>query len=89
MNKWKKNLFFIFYFLAGILIGSLIASATKNSAYLNWLSYGGTIGFASNQPAIIDLIIFKLQFGFSFTINIAQIITTSLTLWIYGRSRWC
>ncbi|MEG2769536.1 MAG: DUF4321 domain-containing protein [Oscillospiraceae bacterium] len=88
MAKWKKNLFFAFYLVAGIILGSLIANVSGDVSFLKWLSYGGTIGFSAANPAVIDLMIFKITFGFSFTVNIAQIITVGLSMWLYSRSRF-
>ncbi len=83
----KKNFLFLFYLLAGILVGSLIASVCAGVPFLSWLAYTGEIGFAANDPARLDLIIFVLRFGFSLRVNLAQILCIGLAIFLYNRSR--
>ena len=55
----KKDFMFLFYLLAGIIAGSIIANLCAGMGGLSWLAYGQTIGFSPNAPAVIDLAIFK------------------------------
>ncbi len=83
----KKDFLFLFYLLAGIIAGSIIANLCAGVGGLSWLAYGQTIGFAPNAPAVIDLAIIKLTFGFSMSLTVAHIITISLALLLYRRGR--
>ncbi len=83
----KRHFLFAFYLLAGIIVGSLISSVCEGISFLSWLSYGNTIGFSANNPAVLDLIIIKLTLGFSMTISIAQIICVVISLSIYNKVR--
>ena len=83
----KKDFMFLFYLLAGIIAGSIIANLCTGVGALSWLAYGQTIGFAPNAPAVIDLAIIKVTFGFSMSLTVAHIITISLALLLYRRGR--
>ena len=83
----KKDFLFLFYMLAGIIAGSIIASLCTNAGVLSWLAYGQSIGFAPNNPAILDLAIFKITFGFSMSLTVAHIITISVAMFIYRHNR--
>ena len=50
--KWKHNLILIFLLLAGVVVGSLLASATAGMPFLGWLSYGGRVGISTQEPKI-------------------------------------
>ncbi len=81
----RKTFFFWFYLLAGIIAGSLIATACRGVPALSWLAYSASIGFSPANPAVIDLLILKLTFGFSMSISVAQIITVCIAMYIYHR----
>lgn len=83
----KKDFLFLFYVLAGIIAGSIIASLCTNAGVLSWLAYGQSIGFAPNNPAVLDLAIFKITFGFSMSLTVAHIITISLALILYRNTK--
>ncbi|MDO5601834.1 MAG: DUF4321 domain-containing protein [Oscillospiraceae bacterium] len=85
MTKWKKNLLFLFYLLAGIILGAVLARLCAGVPFLSWLSYGESVGISAGS---IDLAILDVTFGFSLSINVAQIITVGVAMWLYGRSRW-
>ncbi len=81
----KKTFLFLFYLLAGIIAGSLLANLCSGIPALSWLAYSNTIGFAPSNPAVINLIILKITFGFSMSVSVAQIITISLAMYLYHR----
>ena len=85
--KLKRDFFFLFYLIAGIITGSIISNLCAGSSVLGWLAYGQTIGFAPNSPAIIDLAIITLTFGFSMSLTVAHIITISAAMFIYRHNR--
>ncbi len=81
----KKTFLFLFYLLAGIMAGSLLASLCAQVPALSWLAYSNTIGFSANNPAVINLLILKITFGFSMSVSVAQIITISVAMYLYHR----
>ena len=83
----KKTFLFLFYLLAGILTGSLLANLCRAIPVLSWMGYANTIGFAAGTPAVLDLIIVKITFGFAMSVSIAQIITISIAMVLYNKSR--
>lgn len=86
--KVMKNTFmFLFYLLAGIIVGSLIGNVCIGVPGLTWLGYAKTIGFAATNPAVLDLIIVKITFGFSMSVSVAQIIAIILAVFVYNRAR--
>ena len=56
----KKTLAFLFFLLAGILVGSAVAFFTKDIFFLSWLSYGINFGIPSST---LDLYVFRLTAG--------------------------
>lgn len=82
----KKNLVFIFYLLAGIIVGSLLATLCAGVPFLSWLSFASSVGFAANDPVCLDLSVIKLYFGFSMGISVAQIICIGIAIFLYNRS---
>ncbi len=83
----KKNFLFLFYILAGILVGAVIANLCKNIPLLSWLAYSQSIGFSPLNPAVLDLSIVKITFGFAMSISVAQIITIIGALYFYKNTR--
>ena len=83
----KKTFLFLFYLLAGILTGSLLANLCRAITALSWMGYANTIGFAAGTPAVLDLIIVIFTFGFAMSVSIAQIITISIAMVLYNKSR--
>lgn len=83
----KKQFMFLFYLLAGIVLGSLIAGLCLQIPSLSWLGYTNTIGFSAQNPAVLDLVVIKITFGFAMSISVAQIITIGLAMFIYNKVR--
>ncbi len=83
----RKNLLLLFYLLAGIIFGSLLGRLCEGIPFLSWLAYGGSIGFAADAPACLDLIVIKLYFGFSIAVSVAQILCIGFAIFLYNRSR--
>lgn len=82
----KKNLVFLFFLLAGIVLGSFIADICQGVKYLDWLSWGKSIGFPkTDNAAVFDLIVFKIAFGFQLQVTISQIITVILSVLLFTR----
>ncbi len=83
----KRNILLIFFVLAGIVVGALLANLCAHIPFLSWLAYVGTIGFSPEHPFILDLSVLKLTFGFSMSISVAQIITISLAIFLYNKTK--
>ena len=67
-NYWALALMI----LAGIVLGSFLATLTANISWLSWLSYGQTFGV--QNPIVLDLGVIILTFGLTIKITIASII---------------
>ncbi len=80
--KWKHNLILIILLLAGVVVGSLLASATAGMPFLGWLSYGGRVGISTQEP-MLDLAVLQVAFGFQLQINVAQIICIIAAICMY------
>ena len=87
MSKgFKKTIAFIFFLLAGIVVGSVVAYLTKDVSWLSWLSYGKTVGLSTASPAIIDLIVLKIAFGFTLSVNVAQIFCVIIAILVFSKT---
>lgn len=82
--RFKNTLLLLFFLLAGIVLGGMLASVCANVGVLKWMSYAGTIGFNPDSPMVLDLSIVKLTFGFSMTVSVAQVITISIAIVLYS-----
>lgn len=67
--------------LAGIVLGSFIASLTQGMAGFSWLSYGQTFGLDS--PLILNFGILVITFGLSIKITMGSILGLILAAVIY------
>ena len=76
-NYWALALMM----LAGIVLGSFIATLTDSISWLSWLSFGQTFGF--QNPIILDLGVIVLTFGLTIKISIARIIGIVIAACIY------
>lgn len=81
--KSAKNLNFLLFILAGVVIGGFIGEYLGGIPYLSWLRFGDTFGMAS--PLILDLGIISLTFGLSVTINIAGLLGVVIAIIIFRR----
>ncbi len=84
-GRMKKNFTFIFYLVAGIIIGSLLAAFAQQVSWLSWLAFGTPIGFGADNPAVIDLAVLRLTFGLSISVTVAHVITIGLAMFLYSR----
>ena len=82
----KKTIAFLFFLLAGIVLGTVIAKVCGDISWLSWLSYTMSVGLDTNSPVILDLIVFKLAFGFTLNVNAAQIICVIAALIVYNKT---
>ena len=76
-NHWAL----VLLLLAGIVLGSFIATLTADIPGLSWLSYGQTFGF--ENPIVLNLGVLVLTFGLTIKITIASIIGIIIAAFIY------
>jgi hypothetical protein len=73
--------------IGGVVVGALIAQATKNAQYLSWLSYACSFGVSPDKPMILDLSVIRVAFGFEMGISIAQVLCLLAAVLLYRRLR--
>ncbi len=83
-NGLKKTIAFMFFLLAGIILGSALAYVCSGVSFLSWLAHDFSIGMSS--PLVLDLIVFELSFGINLAVNAAQIICVIISLIIYSKT---
>ena len=59
----KKTIAFLFFLLAGIVMGTVTARLCESVSFLSWLAYTMSVGLDTGAPLVLDLIVFKLAFG--------------------------
>ena len=84
--KLKRNRLLIFFLLAGIVLGAMLANVCARVPILSWLAYSSSIGFNADSPFVLDLSVIRLTFGFSMGISVAQIITIALAVFCYNKT---
>ncbi|MCR4889225.1 MAG: DUF4321 domain-containing protein [Ruminococcus sp.] len=77
----KQGLYMSFLMLCAVVIGGFIGGAIEGTPGLGWLGYSKT--FAFEPGTFIDIDIFRLTFGVSITISIAQLILMVVALIVY------
>ncbi len=85
-RDFKKTIAFIFFLLAGITLGAFVSHICAGRKYLDWLSWGQQIGLSTDQPAVLDLKVLKIAFGFTLKVTIAQIITVILGIFAFVKT---
>lgn len=83
--KLKRNLTFLFFLLAGVILGALAATAAADIPFLGWLSFGRAVGIPTQSPMLLDLAIVKIALGCEVELNVAQIFTVTAALLFYKR----
>lgn len=83
---WKKTIAFIFFLLAGFVVGSVVAILCEQVSWLAWLSWSRTIGIGSGAPVVLDLVVATLTFGFSLNVSIAQIFFAILFIFLFNKT---
>ena len=76
-NRWAL----VLLILAGIVLGSFIATLTTGIPWLSWLSFGQTFGV--ENPIVLNLGVLVLTFGLTIKITIASIIGIIIAAVIY------
>ena len=81
--KLKRNLLLIFFILAGIVLGGMLANLCANIPFLSWLAYSSSIGFNADSPFVLDLSVIKLTFGFSMGISVRMWSSAAIRWWTW------
>ena len=82
----KKTIAFLFFLLAGIVFGTILGRVCEGVSFLKWLSYTMSVGLDTGSPVVLDLIVFKLAFGITLSVNAAQIICVIISLIVYNKT---
>ena len=85
-KDFKKTIAFLVFLLAGIILGTILGKLCDGVSFLSWLAYSMSVGLDTASPLVLDLIVFKVAFGFSLTVNTAQIICIIAALLIYNKT---
>ena len=86
-KNFKKTIAFIFFLLAGIVLGAFISHICDGVKYLDWLSWGQQIGLPSDdKPATLDIIVLKVTIGFTLKVTIAQIFTIITSIILFNKT---
>lgn len=81
--KLKKNFVLIFCLLAGIIVGTLVASFAQDVSFLRFLAFSQSVGIPLSKPFVLDLIVVQFSIAFEMTVNLAQIICITLSIFCY------
>lgn len=79
----KKTFAFIFFLLAGLVIGGFLAYICEGRPYVGWLAWGKSVGIESVS---VDLYVVKFSLGLMIQATISQIITIPLSLIIFSKT---
>lgn len=79
----KKTFAFIFFLLAGLVIGGFLAYICEDRPYVGWLAWGKSVGIESIS---VDLYVVKFSLGLMIQATISQIITIPLSLIIFSKT---
>ena len=77
----KRVIYMSFLSISAIVLGGFIGSLIGDTAGLGWLGYSKT--FAFEPGTFIDVDVFRLTFGVSITVNIAQIIMLIIAIIVF------
>lgn len=86
MKDIGRMIAFLFFLLAGIVLGTALGRLCSGISFLSWLSYNMSVGFGIGSPVVLDLIVFKLSLGFELSVNAAQILSVIAALIIYNKT---
>lgn len=74
----KKTLYFLLLFICACVCGGVLGSLASGS--FAWLGYSRGLEL---EPSKFSMELFSITFGFSFEINIAQIIFIIIAIYAY------
>ena len=79
----EKTFAFIFFMLAGIILGAFIAYVCEGKDYVGWLTWGKNVGIESFA---IDLYVIKFNIGLMVHATISQIFTIAAALIVFSKT---
>lgn len=79
----KKTLYMLLLTITALVCGGLIGKVAKGS--MKWLGYSKTFSFMRGGN-VIDTEVFKLNFGFYISANVAQILCILIAIFVYYKS---
>ena len=80
--KLKNTFLLIFLVLAALVIATLVSHLTAGIPWLEWLTWGDSIGF---DNVALDLIVVNFSFSFKMQVNVLQILLLGGALVLYRR----
>lgn len=80
--KFKRTLTLIVLIIAAIALGSFVGDIFSGVSSLSWLDY--TVAYTLS-PFTFDIKIIQLTFGFSLSINVAQIVFLVIAVLLYPK----
>jgi hypothetical protein len=83
MKSFKKTFAFIFFILAGIILGGFLAYVCEGKDYVGWLAWGKKVAL---ENISVDLYVIKLDFGFMVKATISQIFTIAAALIVFSKT---
>lgn len=83
MKNFKRTFAFIFFMLAGIVLGAFIAYICSGKAYVGWLAWGKSVGI---ENVSVDLYVIKFNIGLMIKATISQIFTIAAALIIFAKT---
>mgnify|MGYP002854934956 CR=1 FL=1 len=83
MAKYKNGWLLILFIIIGIVLGGLVAEATKGVSGISWLSYGQTIGNVDGNITTIDLGVLVLTIALQIKLTVASIIGIILAIVVF------
>ncbi len=79
----KKTFAFIFFMLAAIVLGALLAYVCKNVSFLSWMAWGKSLGI---NDVSVDLYVISFSLSLNVNFTISQLITIPAGLIIYNKA---
>lgn len=83
MKNFKRTFAFIFFMLAAIVLGSVIAQICDGKKGLDWLSWGKSLGF---ENFAVDLYVLKFNIGLMINVTVSQIFTIPAALIAFSKT---
>ncbi|MBE6792559.1 MAG: DUF4321 domain-containing protein [Ruminococcaceae bacterium] len=82
--KTKNILLLLFLLLAAIVLSGLVSTLTKDIDFLQWLTWGDSVGFDNVN---LDLSVVNIGFSFKMQVNVLQIVFIGVALFVYRKVR--
>lgn len=82
MEKFKKTFAFVFFILAGLVLGGFIAYVCSGKPYVGWLAWGKDLGF---EGIAVDLYVIRFDLALMIHATISQIFTVALSLILFAK----